>query len=515
MTAKMAIISVSDKRGIVEFAKTLIEHDFGIISTGGTAKLLRSNGIVVKEVSEITGYPELFDGRVKTLHPLIYGGILADRDKPWHVRQLKEYNMPEINIVVVNLYPFRDSIRKGMTLKDIIENIDIGGPSLIRAAAKNYRSVSVVVDPSDYEKVMSEIKEFGQVSIRTREALAIKAFEYTSDYDYFIADYLGKTMAEPQKFPSTLRLRCEKVEALRYGENPHQLAALYKYEELIPDSVLAAKKIQGKDLSYNNINDLNSALELLREFEEKTIVIVKHSNPCGVACGASPLEAYSRAYESDPISAYGGIIGANFEIDVETAERITQTFYEAIIASGYEEEALKILGRKKNLMVLDLGKGTKIELRKGLEMRSVLGGILVQEIDTQSIDVSNLKPVTARKPTQDEIEDLIFAWKVAKHVKSNSIVIAKEKQTLGVGAGQMSRVDSARIAIAKAGKRAMGSCLASDGFIPFKDTVEEAARAGIKAIIQPGGSIRDQEVIQSASENNIAMVFTGIRCFRH
>ncbi|MEM2961004.1 MAG: bifunctional phosphoribosylaminoimidazolecarboxamide formyltransferase/IMP cyclohydrolase, partial [Candidatus Bathyarchaeia archaeon] len=465
-------------------------------------------------ISEITGYPELLDGRVKTLHPLIYGGILADRNKPKHMMQLKEYNMPEIDIVVVNLYPFRESVRKGMALEEVIENIDIGGVALIRAAAKNYRNITVVVDPSDYEKIMLELKEFGQLSIKTREALAIKAFEHTSDYDYFIADYLGKTIAE-QKFPSTLRLRYEKVKELRYGENPHQSAALYKDEEIFPDSVLAANKIQGKDLSYNNINDLNSALELLREFDEKTVVIIKHSNPCGVACGSSVLEAYNKAYESDAMSAYGGIIGANCEIDVETAEQITQTFYEAIIATGYEEEALKILGRKKNLMVLDLGKGTKIKLHKGLEMRSIVGGIVVQEIDTHSIDVSNLKPVTPRKPTKDEVEDLVFAWKVAKHVKSNSIVIAKEKQTLGIGAGQMSRVDSAKIAIAKAGQRTIGSCMASDGFIPFKDTIEEAAKAGIVAIIQPGGSIRDQEVIQSASDHGIAMVFTGIRCFRH
>jgi len=513
MSTKRAIISVSDKSGVLELAKALAEHGFEIISTGGTAKLLKSNGIAVREVSEVTGYPEMLDGRVKTLHPAIYGGILADRDKPEHVMQLRRYGIPEIEIVVVNLYPFKESARKGVSIDEAIENIDIGGPALLRAAAKNYKSVVVVVDPSDYGKILSELKELGQVSAKTREALAIKAFEHTSDYDSYIANYLYKKLAEPQRFPSTLRLRYEKLEELRYGENPHQSAALYRDEEVVPDSIVAARKIQGKALSYNNIIDLDSALDLLREFEEKTVTIIKHTNPCGVACSPITLEAYKRAYEADTMSAYGGIIGANCEIDGETAEFITKSFYEAIIAKRYDEEALRAFERKKNLIVLELG--TEIRKRTGFAMRSVIGGILIQEVDVHEIEASELKTVTERKPSPEEIVDLVFAWKVAKHVKSNSIVIAKGKQTLGIGAGQMSRVDSAKIAIAKAGEKAVGSCLASDGFIPFKDTVEEAAKAGISAIIQPGGSIRDQEVIRSATENGIAMVFTGIRCFRH
>lgn len=515
VTLKKALISVSDKTGIVRLSRGLRECGFEILSTGGTAKLLRDNGVTVKEVSEITGYPELFDGRVKTLHPSIYGGILASRDNPEHMRQLKEHNMPEIDIVIANLYPFRDVSRKeGIDLKDVIENIDIGGPALLRAAAKNYRSVTVIVDSADYDKALSELKETGGISADVRARLAIKAFQHTSDYDYYISDYLEKVISQPEKFPSTLRLRLDKVMDLRYGENPHQSAALYGKEER-QVSVLTACKIQGKSLSYNNVLDLDCVKNLLGEFEGITSVIIKHMNPCGVASGPNALEAYTRAYECDTASAYGGVIGINCEVDREAADQISQRFYEAIIAPGFDEGALQALSRKKNLTILDLGKGAKIAPEGGMEMRDVVGGMLLQERDSSSMEESRLKSVTSRKPSAGEIRDLIFAWKVAKHTKSNAIVLVKGERTIGIGAGQMSRVDSAKVAIAKAGSKTRGSCMASDGFIPFKDTVEEAMRAGVTAIIQPGGSIRDREVIQLASENDIAMVFTGTRCFRH
>jgi len=515
VTLRKALISVSDKTGVVRLSRELHECGFEILSTGGTAKLLRDNGVGVREVSEVTGYPELFDGRVKTLHPSIYGGILASRDNPEHVRQLKEHNISVIDIVIVNLYPFRDISRKeGVELKDVIQNIDVGGPALLRAAAKNYRSVTVIVDPADYDEALSELKETGDIPADFRARLAVKAFQHTSDYDYYISEYLERTIAELEKFPSTLRLRLTKVVDLRYGENPHQSAALYGKEER-PVSVLMARKIQGKPLSYNNVLDLDCARNLLGEFEVITSVIIKHSNPCGVASGPNALEAYTRAYECDTASAYGGVIGINYEVDRKAADQIFQRFYEAIMAPGFDEGALQVLSRKKNLTILDLGKGSKIALEGGMEMKDVVGGMLLQERDTSSMEETRLKSVTPRRPNAGEIRDLIFAWKVVKHVKSNAIVLAKGEQTIGIGAGQMGRVDSAKIAIAKAGSKTQGSCMASDGFIPFRDTVEEAVRAGVTAIIQPGGSIRDQEVIQLASENDIAMVFTGTRCFRH
>jgi phosphoribosylaminoimidazolecarboxamide formyltransferase/IMP cyclohydrolase len=516
MNLKRALISVSDKTGVVHLSRALVECGFEILSTGGTARLLRDNHIGVKEVSEVTGFPELFDGRVKTLHPSIYGGILASRDNPEHLRQLVEHNMAEIDIVIVNLYPFREtSRREGINLEGVIESIDIGGVALLRAAAKNYRSVTALVDPADYEGAISELRRGGQIPIEMRARLAVKAFQHTSDYDFYISNYLERALTEPPKFPSILRLRYRKVEGLRYGENPHQAAALYRDEEVDATSTLMARQIQGKPLSYNNFLDLDCALNLLREFKGVTACIMKHTNPCGVAMGPDALEAYTRAYECDPASAYGGVIGVNCEVDRKAADQIVQRFYEAIIAPGFGENALQALSGKKNLTVLDLGKGAKIAPEGGMEIKSILGGMLLQEVDPSGVEEANFKFVTTRRPTASEIRDLSFAWKVAKHVKSNAIVLAKGEGTVGIGAGQMSRVDSAKIAIAKAGARATGSCMASDGFIPFKDTVEEAARAGVTAIIQPGGSIRDQEVVQLASQNDMAMVFTGRRCFRH
>lgn len=515
MPLQKALISVSDKAGIVRFSRGLWECGLEILSTGGTARLLRENGVAVREVSEVTGYPELFDGRVKTLHPSIHGGILASRDDPEHLRQLTEHNIGVIDFVIVNLYPFRDvSRREGVDLKDAIENIDVGGPALLRAAAKNYRYVAVIVDPADYDGVLSELKETGGISADVRAKLAVKAFQHTSDYDYYISEYLGKKIVEAKKFPSTLRLRLDKVADLRYGENPHQSAALYGRGEALA-SVITARKMQGKPLSYNNVLDLDCAGNLLGEFERITSVIIKHNNPCGVASGANPLEAYTWAYECDTASAYGGVIGINCEVDRMAADQISQRFYEAIIAPGFDDGALQALSRKKNLTILDLGKGAKIALEGGMEMRDVVGGALLQERDASIMEESRLKSMTPRSPNEGELKDLIFSWKVAKHAKSNAIVLAKGERTIGIGAGQVSRVDSAKVAIAKAGSKAQGSCMASDGFIPFRDTVEEAVRAGVTAIIQPGGSIRDQEVIQFASENDIAMVFTGMRCFRH
>jgi phosphoribosylaminoimidazolecarboxamide formyltransferase/IMP cyclohydrolase len=516
MRQRRALISVSDRSGIVGLAKALVDANFAVVSTGGTAKVLRDNGMSVRDVSEVTGYPELMDGRIKTLHPSIHAGILALRENPEHIRQLRENDISEIDVVVVNLYPFKETIRKaGVGLNDAIENIDIGGVALLRAAAKNYRSVSVIVDPADYDAIIAELRGTGTIDPDTRARLAIKAFQHTSDYDHYVAGYLENEITGPHKFPSILRLRYEKVEELRYGENPHQAAAAYSGEGNLPVSVLTARKLQGKALSYNNIVDLDSALDLLRDFEEPTAVIIKHTNPCGVASGSNAQEAYARAYECDTASAYGGVICINCELDKETAQLITQRFFEAVIAPGIEGGSLQVLAKKKNLTVLDLGRDSKVIPQEGLEVRNIAGGILLQENDTSEVQESGLRYMTPRRPDEEEIKDLLFAWKVAKHVKSNAIVLAKGMQTIGIGAGQMSRIDSAKIAITKAGKRTMGSCMASDGFIPFRDTVDEAARAGVKSIIQPGGSIRDEEVIKSASDNDIAMVFTGMRCFRH
>ena len=505
-----ALISVSDKSGLEGFARGLAELGIEIISTGGTARFLREKGIAVKEVSEVTGFPEMLEGRVKTLHPAIHAAILARRDKSSHMQNLAEHGIAPIDLVVANLYPFAETVaRPRITLEEAFEQIDIGGPALLRAAAKNYRDVGVVVNPQRYEGVLMELRETGGLSERTRFELATEALVHTAAYDSAIQSYLAERSGET--FPGLLRLTYEKVQNVRYGENPHQLAALYR--ELRPWGIASAKQLQGKELSFNNLVDLDAALELVREFEEPTAVVVKHTNPCGVACGKDLLEAYKRAHACDPMSAYGGIVAVNRPLDAATAEEITLTFKEALVAPIYEPAALEVLKRKEDLRVLELPFEEGVE--PPLQLKQISGGMLVQEKDVLLLRRGEMKVVTEKKPSSVQLEDLEFAWKVVKHVRSNAIVLAKEKQAVGVGAGQMSRIDSAELAIKKAGERARGAVLASDGFIPFVDTIERAAEAGITAIVEPGGSIRDAEVIEAVNQRGLAMVFTGVRHFRH
>ncbi len=508
MKVRCALVSVHNKRGIVEFCRGLQELGVKIISTGGTAKLLRESGIDVREVSEVTGFPEMLDGRVKTLHPKIHGAILAVRDNEKHMRELSEQGIPPIDLVVVNLYPFEEVVRSGAGLMEAIENIDIGGPTAVRAAAKNYRYVGVVVDPEDYSKVLEELRESGCcLSEKTREKLAAKAFMHTAMYDTLISNYLREVFSTGD-FPEVLNLAYRKVKPLRYGENPHQRAALYT--DGSGRGVANAEILQGKELSYNNLLDAEAGWDLCSEFDEPAAVIIKHGNPCGVACASDVVGAYSRAYECDPVSAYGGIVAVNRPVTVELAERVTSTFIEVLCAPAYGEEALEILRRKQNMRVL------RVESGWGkTQIRQISGGILVQDRDTHDPRPEEMRVVTGKRPTEREMRDLLFAWKVAKHVRSNAIVLAKEGMTVGIGAGQMSRVDSAELAVRKAGGRARGSVMASDGFIPFPDTVERAAEAGVTAIIQPGGSIRDQQVIEAADRLGLSMVFTGVRHFRH
>lgn len=512
---KRALISVSDKAGIVEFAQELEKLGIEIISTGGTYKTLAEAGIRVTNISDITGFPECLDGRVKTLHPNIHAGILAIRNNIEHMNKLKELNIQPIDMVVINLYPFKRTISKEeVKLEEAIENIDIGGPAMIRAAAKNYQDVVVIVDPRDYTTVLEELKLKGNVSKETRFKLAWKVFEHTSHYDTLIASYLRR-IAGGEQFPPTFTITFEKVQDMRYGENPHQKAAFYKEIGCIKGVLPSAIQLHGKDLSFNNINDTNGALELLKEFDEPTVVAVKHTNPCGVGNGSTIYEAYMKAYECDPVSIFGGIIAANREIDKRTAEEINKIFIEIIIAPSFSKEALEILKSKKNIRILQLEEILKKQTSDNLDFKKVNGGLLVQEADNLLIDFENMKIVTKKQPSQDQIEDLIFAWKVVKHVKSNAIVVAKNKQTLGIGSGQVNRVWATQNAVERAGERARGAVLASDAFFPFADNVEVAAKAGISAIIQPGGSIKDQDSIDACDRYGIAMVFTGIRHFKH
>ncbi|RKD23657.1 phosphoribosylaminoimidazolecarboxamide formyltransferase / IMP cyclohydrolase [Caminicella sporogenes DSM 14501] len=510
---KRALISVSNKTGIVEFAKKLKELEVEIISTGGTARKLVENGIEVTNVSDITGFPECLDGRVKTLHPVIHGGILAVRENENHMKQLKELNIEPIDLLVINLYPFKETILKENTsFEEAIENIDIGGPTMLRAAAKNFKDVIVVVDPIDYEKVINELIEKKEVSYETRYRLALKVFEYTSHYDALISNYL-KDRLDDEKFPEILTITYEKVQDLRYGENSHQRAAFYREIGKNTGSLVNAKQISGKELSFNNINDANGALELLKEFDEPTVVAVKHTNPCGVGCGINIYDAYMKAYECDPKSIFGGIIAANKAIDKKTAEEINKIFIEIVIAPDFDEEGLEILKSKKNIRILKLKDIEKKQMKNRVDIKKVSGGILIQDIDFRLYD--DLKVVTERVPTEKEMEDLIFAWKVCKHVKSNGIVLAKDKQTVGIGPGQVNRIWALENSIKQAFVDVKGSVMASDAFFPFSDCVEAAAKAGITAIIQPGGSIRDRESIEAADKYGIAMIFTGMRHFKH
>lgn len=509
---RRALISVSDKTGIVKFANELVELGFEIVSTGGTAKALKEGGVPVIGISEVTGFPEILEGRVKTLHPNIHAGILA-KDTPEHMAVLAEHGIKPIELVVVNLYPFQETVaKKDVTIEDAIENIDIGGPSMVRAAAKNYTRTAIVVSPKHYDEVIAEIKNEGKISLATREKLALEAFQHTAQYDAAIAQHLAKVWGA-DKFAEEMAFGGKKIQSLRYGENPHQKAAFYAMGKPHSGTVANAKQLNGKELSYNNIVDVDAAWQLVSEFTEKpAAVIVKHTNPCGVALGESLLEAYDRALAADPVSAYGGIIALNREVDKETAEHITQTFMEAVIAPLFSDEAVEVLKTKKNLRILLVGEHTD---EPELWIEKISGGFLLQEEDTHRLNKDEVKVVTKKTPSAAELDEMLFAWNIVKHVKSNAIVVTNDQQTLGVGAGQMNRVGSAKIALEEAGERAKGAVLASDAFFPFSDSIETAHEAGITAIIQPGGSIRDQEVIDACDKYGISMIFTGIRHFKH
>ena len=514
---KRALISVSDKTGIVEMAKGLAGLGAEILSTGGTAKALREAGVTVTDVAAYTGSPEILDGRVKTLHPKIHGGLLGRRKEPKHVAEMQNHDIGPIDVVVVNLYPFEATISKPTSsFEEAIENIDIGGPSMLRSAAKNHDDVLVVVDPADYARALEALKMGGDVPGSLRREFAMKVFQHTARYDSLIAGYLEKQVqGSATTFPPILSLQFERVETLRYGENPHQQGAFYRELNTTEPSVSRATTLHGKAMSYNNYLDANSALELVKEFAETAVVIVKHNNPCGVALGATPVEAYIKARETDPVSAFGGVIAFNRSVDLAAAKEITSTFVEVIVAPGYAPDALSELKRKKDLRLLDVGSlsGTS---RGGLDLKKLVGGLIVQDRDLGEVkDVKALQVPTVRKPTEEEYAACAFAWKVCKHVKSNAIIYARPGQTVGIGAGQMSRVDSVKLAGMKAVLPIKGCVMASDAFFPFRDGLDAAAQAGITAVIQPGGSIRDQEVIKAADEHQMAMILTGMRHFRH
>ncbi|ELX4199195.1 bifunctional phosphoribosylaminoimidazolecarboxamide formyltransferase/IMP cyclohydrolase [Vibrio vulnificus] len=523
---RRALISVSDKTGIVEFAQALAERGVDILSTGGTARLLAEQGIAVTEVSDYTGFPEMMDGRVKTLHPKVHGGVLGRRGQDDEV--MAKHGINPIDMVVVNLYPFAETVAKeGCTLADAVENIDIGGPTMVRSAAKNHKDVTIVVNASDYHRVITEMDANDKsLTLETRFDLAIAAFEHTAAYDGMIANYFGtmvpsygenKEGDEESKFPRTFNQQFIKKQDMRYGENSHQAAAFYVEANPQEASVATARQIQGKALSYNNIADTDAALECVKEFSEPACVIVKHANPCGVALGKHILEAYNRAYQTDPTSAFGGIIAFNQELDAETATAIVERqFVEVIIAPSVSAEAIEVVAAKKNVRLLECGEWTT--KTTGFDVKRMNGGLLVQDRDQGMVSLDDLKVVSKRQPTEEELKDALFCWKVAKYVKSNAIVYSKGDMTIGVGAGQMSRVYSAKIAGIKAadeGLQVEGCVMASDAFFPFRDGIDAAAEAGIKCVIQPGGSMRDDEVIAAADEHGMAMIFTGMRHFRH
>ena len=516
---KLALISVSDKNGIVEFAKKINGMGANILSTGGTARLLRESGIFVKDVSEHTGFPEMLDGRVKTLHPKVHGGLLGIRDNPEHMSKMKEHDIDPIDMVVVNLYPFEATIAKpDCKLEDAIENIDIGGPTMLRSAAKNYQDVTVVVDPADYDRVLNEMEQNeGGVSIATNFYLSKKVFAHTARYDSIIANHLGKynESKEQCEYPDTLNLNYVKAQDLRYGENPHQSAAFYKEHNVSEPCVSNAVQLQGKELSFNNIIDIDAAFEAVKDLPKNAAVVIKHTNPCGAAISdVSLVDAYKKARSTDPVSAFGSIVGLNKTVDEQTASEIITTFVEAVIAPDYDTAALEVFKQKKNLRIL---KSLPLEgyEKSGHDLKRVVGGLLIQERDTGAVKIQDCKVVTSRQPTEEELTALDFAWKVCKHVKSNAIVYSTAEQIIGVGAGQMSRIDSAKVGVMKANFPIDGTVLASDAFFPFRDGIDAAAKAGVTAIIQPGGSQRDEEVIAAANEHGIAMVFTGMRHFKH
>jgi phosphoribosylaminoimidazolecarboxamide formyltransferase/IMP cyclohydrolase len=516
---RQALLSVSDKTGLVDLARELAALGVSILSTGGTARLLTEAGIRVTEVADYTGYPEMLDGRLKTLHPKIHGGLLARRDLPAHVAAIRDAGIEPIDLVVVNLYPFQQTVaRPGCSFDEAVENIDIGGPTMVRAAAKNHAGVAVVTDPRDYPCLAEELRiSGGHVSAATRLALAKKAFTHTAGYDAAIANYLTSLDPDgrPGAFPEVLTLQWEKAQPMRYGENPHQSAAFYRDTDPVAGSLARYTQLQGKELSYNNIADADAAWECVKTFERPACVIVKHANPCGVAEGAGTLAAYQRAFSTDPTSAFGGIIAFNRPLDAATADAVARQFVEVVLAPEVGPEARAVLAGKTNVRVLEV---PIAEAAQRYDFKRVGGGVLVQTPDARNLTAAELKVVTRRAPSQPELADLLFAWRVAKYVKSNAIVFCGDAMTLGVGAGQMSRVDSARIAAIKAqnsGLSLAGSVVASDAFFPFRDGLDVVAEAGAKAVIQPGGSVRDEEVIAAADERGLAMVFTGVRHFRH
>ena len=513
MSKKRALISVSDKTGVVDFARELAAAGVEILSTGGTKSLLEKEGVPVKSVTDVTGFPEILDGRVKTLHPAIHSGLLAIRNSAEHQKQMAQLGLDYIDFVVVNLYPFQQTIAKpDVSWEDAIENIDIGGPTMLRSAAKNHEFVTVIVDAADYGEVLAQLKADGEVQLATKRRLAAKVFRHTAAYDALISDYLSRETGEP--LPERLTVTYEKVQDLRYGENPHQKAAFYRKPLAPSGNITTAEQLHGKELSYNNINDANAALAIVREYSEPAVVAVKHMNPCGVGIGETIEEAYVKAYEADPTSIFGGIVAANRVIDGATAQRLHGIFLEIIIAPDFTAEALEILTQKKNIRLLKLGE-TPAKLGATFAITTVDGGMLVQENDVRQLADDELQVVTKRKPTDAELKQLLFAWKVVKHVKSNAIVLANNDMTVGIGAGQMNRVGAAKIAIEQAGELATGAVMSSDAFFPMNDTVQLAAAAGVTAIIQPGGSIKDQDSIDLADEKGIAMIFTGVRHFKH
>ncbi|MDH4377494.1 MAG: bifunctional phosphoribosylaminoimidazolecarboxamide formyltransferase/IMP cyclohydrolase [Ramlibacter sp.] len=521
-----ALLSVSDKTGIAELARAL--HGLGVqlISTGGTAKLLQEQGLPVTEVAEVTGFPEMLDGRVKTLHPMVHGGLLARRDLPEHMAALKAHGIGTIDILVVNLYPFEATVAKpGCTLEDAIENIDIGGPAMVRSAAKNWKDVAVLTDASQYAPVIAELQAHGKVSDKTRFALSVAAFNRISNYDAAISDYLSSLQDDGSRaaFPAQSNGRFVKLQDLRYGENPHQQAAYYRDLQPAPGSLVTGVQLQGKELSYNNIADADAAWECVKTFDAPACVIVKHANPCGVAVGANAFEAYDKAFKTDPTSAFGGIIAFNGPLDVAAAQAVSKQFVEVLIATDFSPEALEVFKSKVNvrLMKIDLPKGGSTPWDKGqnaMDTKRIGSGLLVQTADNHELQLADLKVVTTRQPTPEQLQDLLFAWKVAKYVKSNAIVFCKGGMTMGVGAGQMSRLDSARIASIKAQHASLSlkdTAVASDAFFPFRDGLDVVVDAGASCVIQPGGSMRDQEVIDAANERGVVMVFSGVRHFRH
>lgn len=513
---KRALLSVSDKTGIVELARRL--HGLGVelLSTGGTMKALQDAGIPVTGVSDVTGFPECLDGRVKTLHPAIHAGLLAMRSNPEHMRQIAELGIQPIDLVVINLYPFRQTIaRPGVTFEEAIENIDIGGPTMLRAAAKNWQDVAVVVEPADYDAVLGELEQAGEVSRETKLRLCYKVFEHTAQYDCMIQQYLRAQLPGDNRFPDKLTVTFEKVQGMRYGENPHQGAAFYRDLGDVAGTLPAARQLHGKELSYNNINDTNGALELLREFDTTAVVAVKHGNPCGVGVADDVAEAYRLAYEADPVSVFGGIVVTNATVDAATAEQMSRIFLEIVVAPAYTDAALEILTRKKNLRVLQLDTTHRAYPAGERVLRKVAGGLLVQDIDDVLLPEGELKVVTDRAPTEKQMQDLLLAWKIVKHTKSNGIAIARDNQSLGIGPGQVNRIWSTQMAIERSGEKVRGAALASDAFFPFDDCVKAAAQAGIACIIQPGGSVRDEDSIRACNEAGIAMVFTGMRHFKH